>query len=49
MELFKANHHWILEQWKHVLQNDESCFSIWKTDIDEFWCLGTQLTALGQL
>ncbi|CAI9537683.1 unnamed protein product [Staurois parvus] len=25
----KACHHWTLEQWRHVLWSDQSCFSVW--------------------
>ncbi len=24
--------HWTLEQWKHLLWRDESCFSVWRSD-----------------
>ena len=32
LEWCKAHHHWILEQWKHVLWSDESRFTIWQSD-----------------
>ena len=28
MEWCKAHQHWTVEQWKHVLWSDESCFSV---------------------
>ncbi|CAI9587094.1 unnamed protein product [Staurois parvus] len=24
--------HWTLEQWRHVLWSEESCFSVWQSD-----------------
>ena len=32
LEWCKAHRHWTLEQWKHVLWSDESCFTIWQSD-----------------
>ena len=29
LEWCKDLSHWTLEQWKHVLWSDESCFTIW--------------------
>lgn len=36
MQWCKAHRHWTLEQWRHVLCSDESCFSIWQSD-GWFW------------
>ena len=30
LEWCKARRHWTLEQWKHVLWNDDSRFTIWR-------------------
>ena len=32
LEWCKAQRHWTLEQWKHVLWSDESHFTIWQSD-----------------
>ena len=32
LEWCKTHRHWTLEQWKHVLWSDESCFTIWQSD-----------------
>ncbi|CAI9567617.1 unnamed protein product, partial [Staurois parvus] len=32
MQWCKACRHWTLEQWRHVLWSDKSCFSIWQFD-----------------
>jgi hypothetical protein len=32
LEWCKACCHWTLEQWKHVLWRDESCFTIWQSE-----------------
>uniref|UniRef100_A0AAZ3SU21 Transposable element Tc1 transposase n=1 Tax=Oncorhynchus tshawytscha TaxID=74940 RepID=A0AAZ3SU21_ONCTS len=32
LEQCKARHHWTLEQWKRILWNDESRFTIWQSD-----------------
>ncbi|CAI9617369.1 unnamed protein product, partial [Staurois parvus] len=47
----KAHHHWTLEQRRHVLWSDQSCFSVWQCvmDVSGFGgCQenGTCLTAL---
>ena len=40
MQWCEACCHWTLEQWRHVLWSDISCFSIWHSDGQVWvWCL----------